>query len=205
MSNAPVSRDPASSRSVDRSDSSVRSQSAQIPTGRLAAYASLAVVGAAIDLFSKQVVFQSMGLPGQRNPWWLWEPFIGIETAVNIGALFGMGAGFGLFFAAFSLVALVAILLWLVRYQGLQSWWITIALGLITGGILGNLYDRLGLWYEPGMPIAWKSAVRDWILLRYGQFTWPNFNIADSLLVVGTGMLLWSGFRERETTTSPAS
>jgi signal peptidase II len=47
--------------------------------------------------------------------------------------------------------------------------------------------------------------VRDWILLRYGQFTWPNFNIADSLLVVGTGMLLWSGFRERETTNSPAS
>jgi len=78
-------------------------------------------VGAAIDLFSKQVVFQSMGLPGQRNPWWLWEPFIGIETAVNIGALFGMGAGFGLFFAAFSLVALVAILLWLVRYPACPS------------------------------------------------------------------------------------
>jgi signal peptidase II len=179
-----------------------RPQAGQIPTGRLAAYAGLAVVGAAIDLFSKQVVFQSMGLPGQRHPWWLWEPYIGIETAVNIGALFGMGAGFGLFFATFSLVALVAILLWLVRYQGLESWWTTIALGLITGGILGNLYDRLGLWYEPGMPLAWKSAVRDWILFRYGQFTWPNFNIADSLLVVGTGMLLWAGFREREAVPS---
>jgi signal peptidase II len=32
--------------------------------------------------------------------------------------------------------------------------------------------------------------VRDWILLRYGNYTWPNFNIADSLLVCGAVMLL---------------
>jgi signal peptidase II len=38
------------------------------------------------------------------------------------------------------------------------------------------------------------NAVRDWILLRYGAFTWPNFNIADSLLVCGAGLLLWHSF-----------
>jgi signal peptidase II len=66
---------------------------------------------------------------------------------------------------------------------------------MITGGILGNLYDRLGLWWEPHLPIQWKSGVRDWVLFRIEGVPlldpWPNFNIADSLLVVGACMLLY--------------
>ncbi len=60
---------------------------------------------------------------------------------------------------------------------------------LVMGGIGGNLYDRLGLWWKPGMPEAWKSGVRDWILFRYQTYTWPNFNIADSCLVIGAFLL----------------
>ena len=62
------------------------------------------------------------------------------------------------------------------------------------GGIFGNLYDRLGLWWSPGMRLEWKTGVRDWILFRYGTFTWPNFNIADSLLVCGAAMLMLHAF-----------
>jgi signal peptidase II len=65
------------------------------------------------------------------------------------------------------------------------------------GGVLGNLYDRLGLWIQPGYPEQWNSGVRDWILLRYGHYTWPNFNIADSLLVCGAIMLMMHAFLER--------
>jgi signal peptidase II len=64
--------------------------------------------------------------------------------------------------------------------------WLTVTLGLVTGGILGNLYDRLNLHR---LPVPFAGGVRDWILLRYGQYTWPNFNIADSLLVAGAIML----------------
>jgi signal peptidase II len=61
------------------------------------------------------------------------------------------------------------------------------------GGIGGNLYDRLGLWQNPENPGEWRNEVRDWILLRYQEFTWPNFNVADSLLVCGAFLLVWHG------------
>ena len=135
-----------------------------------------------------------MGPP--HHEWWLIEPYVGIETAVNIGALFGLGAGAGRYFALLSIFAGIGILLWLFRFGAARDRWLTIALACVMAGICGNLYDRLGLWYKVGMPVEWQSGVRDWILLRYGTHTWPNFNIADSLLVCGAAMLTWQAFRD---------
>ena len=73
------------------------------------------------------------------------------------------------------------------------------------GGVFGNLYDRMGLWVKPGYPEQWSSGVRDWILLRYEQHTWPNFNIADSLLVCGAIMLMLHAFWERPQDESASS
>jgi len=54
------------------------------------------------------------------------------------------------------------------------------------------------MWWEPNFPIEWQSGVRDWILFRIPNVPfldpWPNFNIADSLLVIGAGMLLYQSF-----------
>lgn len=153
------------------------------------------VAGTTIDLLTKQWVFQWMGLPGQRpNPWWLIEPYVGVQTAVNTGALFGFGAGFGLGFAGLSVVAAIAILVWLHRYRAIDSWWLLVALACVMSGIFGNLYDRLGLWDPPTQRPDWSSGVRDWILLTYQGFHWPNFNIADSLLVCGAIMLAIHSF-----------
>lgn len=163
--------------------------------GRWFAFLAIASLGATVDLYSKQSVFEWLGLPGvSAEPWWLIEPYVGIETAVNPGALFGMGAGFGLVFAGLSVLAAVAIVVWLSRFRAIESWWLVITLGLVTGGIFGNLYDRLGLWNPPAQIPEWQSGVRDWILLRYGSYTWPNFNIADSLLVCGAIMLAAHSF-----------
>jgi len=153
---------------------------------RIAIFAVLTLLGAATDLLSKQWVFAWQGLPQQLPPWWLIEPYAGIETAVNQGALFGLGQGKGWLFAILSIAALIGIGLWLFAYQAAKSKWITIAMGLVTGGILGNLYDRLGI---PSLPGNLRGGVRDWILFQYNGYVWPNFNIADSLLVVGAIML----------------
>ena len=161
---------------------------------RWTAFFAISVLGTCLDLFTKQWIFSWRGLPGQMSPWWLIEPYVGIETAVNPGALFGMGAGFGSVFATLSVVAAIAILVWLHRYRAIDSWWLLVALGCVMGGIFGNLYDRLGLWNPPLENPEWASGVRDWILFRYEQYVWPNFNIADSLLVCGAIMLALHSF-----------
>ncbi len=144
------------------------------------------VGGGVADLLSKEWIFAWRGLPGQLPPWWLIEPYVGIETAVNQGALFGMGQGQGWLFAILSIIALAGICVWLFVFQAAQSKWLSTAMGLVTGGIIGNLYDRLGI---PNLPDELRGGVRDWILLKYQQHIWPNFNIADSVLVVGAVML----------------
>ena len=114
----------------------------------------------------------------------------------NEGALFGMGQGMGKFFAAVSVVAIIGILGIISRPAARNDLRLLVALGLITGGILGNLYDRLGLpgltWHAPlerlGTPVL---AVRDWIHYKLdGIIDWPIFNLADSWLVIGAGLLL---------------
>lgn len=173
--------------------------------GRLTLFLSLAIVGSGADLWTKAAVFQWLGLPGDAPRWWLIENYVGVETAINIGALFGMGAGFGFFFAIASIFAAIGVGSWLFIFGGARSLWLTIAMGLVMGGIIGNLYDRLGLWHQDGMPVEWKSGVRDWILLTYGDYTWPNFNIADSLLVIGAAMLAWHSFTLQPPVAPPAT
>ncbi len=165
-------------------------------------FAGLALGGAALDLWTKQAIFAWRGLPGQLQPWWLIEGWVGIETAVNEGALFGMGAGYGSIFALLSIFAGIGIVVWLAMFGAIESWWLSVALGCVTAGILGNLYDRLGMWYLPDYPPEWRSGVRDWILLRYKNHTWPNFNIADSLLVTGAIMLALHSFRAQPDASS---
>lgn len=168
------------------------------PRSRIAVFLTLAIVGAIADLWTKSVLFDWRGLPGQSDPYWIIDGIFGFETAVNIGAVFGLGAGKGLFFAGFSILAGIGVVVWLFWFGAAESLWLTVALGMIGGGIIGNLYDRLGMWWLPGYPVEWKSGVRDWILFRIegvpGFDPWPNFNIADSLLVAGAAMLLYQSF-----------
>ncbi len=168
---------------------------------RVVTYTGLTLLGTGVDLWTKQAIFRWRGLPGEQPPYWIVDDYAGFETAVNLGALFGLGQGLGWLFGVMSLVALIGILVWLFVYNACHSRWLTIAMGLITGGILGNLYDRLGMHQ---LPPPFTGGVRDWILFRYGQYTWPNFNIADSLLVVGACMLAIHSFwlSEPETTST---
>jgi signal peptidase II len=162
----------------------------RVPLSRPAIFLLIAALGCLVDLTTKWWIFDRLGMPGGQT-WWYWEPYIGVQTSTNEGALFGMGQGKVWLFAAASGVAIVAISWWLFFMGAAQDWLLTIALGVIMGGVLGNLHDRLGLWRPPGAPDLRIHAVRDWILFQWPPFVWPNFNIADSLLVCGGGLLVW--------------
>ena len=167
----------------------------RIPMNRYVIFFAIMLIGSASDLITKQMVFSWRGLPNEQPAWWLVEDLLGIETAVNIGAVFGIGAGKGTLFAGLSVVAGTGVLVWLFYFGAAHSLWMCCSLAMVTGGIIGNLYDRLGFWWKEGMPEEWKSGVRDWILMQAGDaYKWPNYNIADSLLVVGAAMLVWQSF-----------
>ena len=168
---------------------------------RAIVYGLLTSLGVALDLWTKEVAFARCGLPGEHPPTWVIPGFFGFETAVNHGAVFGIGQGYGWVFAIVSIVAMLGIVIWLFGFRACYSLWLTVALGMVTGGILGNLYDRLGMH---GLKAPFVAGVRDWILFRFGSYTYPNFNIADSLLVVGAIMLAIHSFFFKPPVANPA-
>jgi len=106
---------------------------------------------------------------------------------VNQGALGGTTLQFSpssanFVFGIVSILAAVGIIFWSTRKRTAGDRYLCFALGLILGGTLGNLYDRIVF-----------NGVRDF-LWWYKFIDWPVFNIADSCLVVGAGLLLLEAF-----------
>jgi len=179
----------------------------KIPVGWHLLFCTLAAAGLIADLVTKHWAFAAPSLQNGAV-WWLWEGHVGFQQSLNEGGLFGFGQGHVQWIALFSLVALVGIPVWLFRFGAARDRWLVIILGCILGGVLGNLHDRLG-WHG----LQWEQlilsrsgpvyAVRDWILWCWdfdqGQ-VWPNFNIADSLLVGGAMSLMLHAYlgKERE-------
>ena len=96
----------------------------------------------------------------------------------NTGAAWGMLAGRQLFLILFSLAALIALFVWYRRtLERLPAGWLT--LGLLTGGILGNLIDRV-----------WLGYVVDYLDFYLGVSHFPAFNIADAAICTGVGLYI---------------
>lgn len=190
------------------SESPDAAPASRVPMSRYAAFLALTVAGLAADLATKAWVFSWPGRLG--DIYWVIPGYVGFQSSLNEGALFGMGQGAVGVFAAISILAGVAIPAWLFVWRAANDWWLTLTLGLVMGGVLGNLYDRLGftgLRWGPPDPRAGETvyAVRDWILLQASDaWRWPNFNIADSLLVAGAILLFLRAWFEPGDTAEPA-
>lgn len=183
---------------------------AGVPRNRYLVYATLALTGLAVDLATKAWMFGRLGMPGEGGLITLWPEVLTLETHLNEGALFGMGQGRVVVFAGLGLLATLFIPTWLFAFRAACDPWLNAALGVVTGGILGNLFDRVGLpgltWNYPperiGQPV---HAVRDWIHFQIpGLLDWPVFNVADSLLVCGAAMLIWQALVQGTPEPAPA-
>jgi signal peptidase II len=171
-----------------------------VPKSRIVVYSLITILALAIDLVSKEVVFHQLGGPYRSTGWLIdgWFKFE-LHTNLNPGALWGMGQGFALYFAALSVLAFAGINYWLFFRGGARSLWLTVALALVSGGTLGNLYDRVGLH---GVVVPGKQepaqAVRDFLHCQLGTLDWPIFNLADSFLVAGAIMLMLQSLKSEE-------
>ncbi|WP_199609394.1 signal peptidase II [Flocculibacter collagenilyticus] len=113
-------------------------------------------------------------------------PFFNLTYVHNLGAAFSFLSDAGgwqrWFFAAVAFLVSVALIVWLGKTR-LTEQKLCIAYALILGGALGNLIDRVLFGY-----------VIDFIHVYYENWHYPAFNIADSAICVGAGLLIWDAF-----------
>lgn len=146
-----------------------KARSSKSKAGLIFPLIALAVI--LLDQVTKSWIVTHM-VPGQSIPQ---DGAIAISYVRNTGAAFGLLANQSLLITFAALVGIAAIFLY-YAHPPLQTLWIRAGLGLILGGAIGNLADRLRLGY-----------VIDFIDLR----VWPVFNVADSCITVGTGILAY--------------
>lgn len=159
---------------------------------------SIALGGAAFDLTTKTQVFTRIG-PPPSHPVSVIPHVLELHTSYNAGALWGLGRNLphsSLIFAGLSVVAAVAICYYLFGRGAAADAKLTVALGLIMAGALGNCHDRLMLGH-----------VRDFVHVHIDPigFDCAIFNFADNMLVAGAIILLLLALRPETAheTTAP--
>ncbi|MFC6088954.1 signal peptidase II [Saccharothrix lopnurensis] len=161
---------------------------APLPQRRVALLAVIAPLVLALDLGTKVLAVER--LEG-REPVELLGGLLYLPLIRNTGAAFGLAEGWTVILAliAFSVVGFI---LWIARRLRSVGW--AIGLGLILGGAMGNLVDRV--FRAPG-PL--RGGVVDFIsvLDPWGNF-FPVFNLADSAICVGGGVIVLMALLQRD-------
>jgi signal peptidase II len=153
---------------------------------RLSAAALTAAVVVAADQLSKSLAQAAL----QQGEVHVLGP-LDLELSYNPGVAFGLGRGLSPALVVAGVMVVVAVV---ALTTSLQSRLSTLAAGLIAGGAVSNLCDRLARGHE--------GAVIDWIHLSH----WPTFNVADSGVVLGVGLLILANLRAaRPIPSGPAS
>ena len=146
----------------------------------------VAAIAVVIDRVTKWIVQNTLDY-GSYDPSSMVEVipnFFYICHIGNTGAAWGMFHDQSFLLAIFSLVALV--LLYFFRNGlGLRSIYVQLSLGMVTGGILGNLYDRLVF-----------NHVVDFLDLHLGFYRYPAFNVADASILIGVLLFCYYSFKE---------
>ena len=135
----------------------------------------------AFDLYTKHLIQNAF----QYGEHLTITSFFDLVRYHNEGAAFSFLANAGgwqkWFFTGISFVA-SAVMLYLMRKHQTEKLF-CIALALVLGGAIGNLYDRVTLGY-----------VVDFLFFHINQHYWPAFNVADSAICVGVGLLFLDSF-----------
>lgn len=135
---------------------------------------ALVLVSIALDILTKQIVVRNMALH-EEIP--LIDGVFHWKYIQNRGAAFGMLADNRTVFLVISTVAIIGLLVYLVVTKSDRMWWMA-AIGMLVGGGIGNMIDRIALGY-----------VVDFIYVALIDFA--VFNIADCFVCVGVGLLIY--------------
>lgn len=127
------------------------------------------------DQVTKALVVANLGV-GDRTQ--LLGDLVQIWHAQNRGAAFSLFQGGTLIFLVVSVLS-IGMVAYFHRTLRDRGTWLHVVLGIVLGGTLGNFTDRVRQGY-----------VTDWLSVGFGDTRWPTFNVADSSVVVGIGILV---------------
>jgi signal peptidase II len=127
------------------------------------------------DQLTKGLVVANVAIGERVN---LVGDLVQVWHAQNRGASFSLLQGASILFLVVSILSLGMVAYFHRSLRG-RGWWVHLVLGVILGGTLGNFVDRLRQGY-----------VTDWLSVGIGDLRWPTFNVADSSIVVGIGVLV---------------
>ncbi len=149
---------------------------------RLAGLFVISAVVLVLDQFTKSMVVERLALYERYEI----LPILDFIRLQNTGAAFSILAGAGGWQRWLFIVIAIAV-------SGFITWWLTtidtrkeqilaLGLALVLGGALGNLLDRVLLGY-----------VVDFVLVHYGAWSFPAFNVADSSIFCGAVLVIFDG------------
>jgi signal peptidase II len=175
----------------------MKPEGSSVGVGRHLLFWSIALGGATFDLVTKSIVFAKLGPPELRHTHAVVSNVLDLRTSHNMGALWGFGATMpysSLIFAGLSVVAVIAILYYLFIAGAAAHRMLTVALGLIMAGAMGNCYDRLVFGY-----------VRDFVYFHVDAigFECAIFNFADNMLVAGAITLVLYALKPEKHPSEP--
>lgn len=146
-------------------------------------YLSISAVVVILDLLTKHFIQQNFVFGDLHSV----TSFFDLVRYHNEGSAFGFlndaGGWQKWFFNGISIVASVVIIYLLKKHSNEKLF--CAGLALVLGGAIGNLYDRITLGY-----------VVDFLNFHLNNHYWPAFNVADSAICVGVGLLLLDSFKK---------
>ena len=173
----------ASGTSLSGSDPDSEPQDPDRKPRRFGLLLAVAVAAYAIDVATKTVAVSS--LTGQP-PIEVFGDVLQLRLTRNPGAAFSLGTS-ATFVLSLISIGVVLVVAWLGRRVVSPVW--AVALGLLLGGAMGNLTDRMLRAPAPEHPL--QGHVVDFLELP----NWPVFNLADSAIVVAAGLIILQSFR----------
>jgi signal peptidase II len=156
-------------------------------------YLLVAVAILFLDQWSKGTITRMLGLHESRE---VLGDFFLLTSVRNSGAAFGLFANFesslkSIFLNSVAVAAFIAVSLYAFRSH-FKSVRLQLGLALVLGGAVGNLIDRVRYGY-----------VVDFLLFGVGGHYWPAFNVADSAICVGVGLLALDMLRQKPAAPAP--
>jgi signal peptidase II len=177
----------------------VNTESAPSARRKYLLFTIFAVISFALDQWTKILARRHLRPLGSRNAKVVVEGYFDLRYAENPGVAFSMLQDIpgGRVLLTLLAVGAFVLVLYYLRKTPIDNTRLHIALGLVGGGAIGNLVDRVIY-----------GKVTDFVVWKVGVHEWPAFNIADAALCIGVGLMLldmmiaWWG--ARKTARTPA-